>query len=917
MVLFFIVLQFLLSCNIILCSKNELNEKINVTGQYGLQKDRSMENNNIVHKKILENGLTVLVHQNKTIPKVSTQIWYNVGSKDERTGEKGIAHLIEHMIFKGTTKLSESDINVITQKLSGYCNAFTSYDYTGYLFDFPTHNWEYALSMMSDCMRNCTFKEEHLNSELKAVIQELKMYKDSYVSDLIEKMTGVIFSGHPYTNPIIGYKHDLWSLKRDTLVDFYKRHYVPNNATLVVVGDVNPSKVFEIAEQKFGNIKPDKKYHKEEFYLPQDIVSKSVTIYRDVQQPIILLSYLIPGAKSKQDYIVDTASWVLGSGRGSRLWRRLVDELQIAVDIETFAYDLFDSGMFFIDVHPVDIKHKQKIMDVINEEIADLALNGPTEQELQRASRKIKMDHLSLLESSHKKAYALGKNYLATGDENYLFNYVDHGEDQDVGARVQELVAKYLRPSVVHTGCVLPIAESEKKQWLGLQKISDIEDKRILSGRERVGAVEPAVCAKDIKPEICPKFNFPKYQTFNLSNGLEVIYFNRTDMPKINIILDLKADSQYDAWDKQGIYNFVSNMMEEGTSKYSAQQLASEIERYGMSMGVSPGYVTMSMLSGDFEHGMQLVHDILTDSAFNKDSVEKVREQLLTEVKHYWDDPSQFIGHVMREQIYPGHPCSKNGLGSAESISKITREDLVGVYQKLISPHGARIAVVGDFGRYNLEEVLEKTLGSWNGPEVADLEYPDLPEIKTSEVNYKINRDQVTLGFVGKSVERSHPDYDKLVLFDQIFTGGALRSMSSQLFALREQSGLFYTIGGSLVAQASKQPGMTMIRTIVSQDRLAEAEKQIKNAIDVATDNVLDDEIFNGINAITSATIDSFDSNRKIAQAFLFLSKYNLPQNYFDERAEKLAKIPVSEIMDAVKKHLSTDKMITVRVGRV
>ncbi|MDR3551085.1 MAG: pitrilysin family protein, partial [Candidatus Babeliales bacterium] len=137
-----------------------------------------------VKKKVLSNGLTVLVYETHNIPKVSLQLWYNVGSKDEKSGERGIAHLIEHMIFKGTEKLSESDINIVSHMLSGSINAFTSYDYTGYLFNFPTQNWHEALPIMADCMVNCSFKDEHLNSEMKAVIQELKMYRDDYNSTL-------------------------------------------------------------------------------------------------------------------------------------------------------------------------------------------------------------------------------------------------------------------------------------------------------------------------------------------------------------------------------------------------------------------------------------------------------------------------------------------------------------------------------------------------------------------------------------------------------------------------------------------------------------------------------------------------------------------------------------------------------------
>ena len=876
-----------------------------------------MKSQNAVNKKILDNGMTVLVHQDHTVPKVSTQLWYYTGSKNEKTGEKGIAHLIEHMIFKGTDKLSESDINEITHKLSGYCNAFTSYDYTGYLFDLPEHNWRYALDIMSDCMRNCTFKEEHLNSELKAVIQELKMYKDNHVSDLVEKMIEVLFVGHPYTNPIIGYKHDLWSLDRQALVDFYKQHYVPNNATLVVVGDVNPAEVFALAEQKFGSIAADQNYTRQEFYLPRDITSKSVNIYRDVKQPVMLLAYMVPGAKAQQDYLIDTVSWVVGCGRGSRLHKRLVDELQIATDVESFSYDLFDGGIFFIEVLPTNMKHVEEIKKVIAQELAELAQNGPTASELQRAARKINVDYLTLLESNHKQAYALGKSYLATGDENYLFNYIKAGEQLDLNTGVKNFVAKYMRPSVTNFGWVLPTTKADNQDWLELQKISDIEDQRILSGRERCGGVEPAVCANAINPEISPKFNFPKYQTFKLTNGLEVLFFNRPNLPKINLILELKANHQFDPWDKQGMANFVSKMMLEGTKKHTAQELASEIEQYGMDIEISPGTLIMELLSADLKHGLGLVHDILTESVFDKDCVEKVRTQLLNEIEHYWDDPAQFLGQLIRSQMYPNHPYSKNALGSQTSINSITQADLKDFYANFISPQGARLAVVGDLENCDLQKQLEDILGKWQGNLVSDIEYPELPAVASTQVNYQINRDQVTWGIAGRSVDRNHPDYDKLLLFDQVFTGGALRSMSSRLFELREATGLFYTIGGSLLSNAGKQPGMVLVRTIISQDRLNEAEERIKHAIDNGLEGLNKSEINSAVNAIASTMIDSFDSNQKIAQTFLFLRKYDLPLDYFDTRAEHLAKISVPEIVAAVKKYLNSEHMVTVRVGRV
>jgi zinc protease len=150
--------------------------------------NKALTGNRTVEKKVLKNGMTVLVHQVHTIPKVSIQLWYNVGSKDENTGERGIAHLLEHMVFKGTQHngaiyLSESDLDMTTHMLSGSCNAFTSYDYTGYLFNFPSHHYKEAFPILADCMSNCRFDDQMLNSEMKAVIQELKLNKDQYTSN--------------------------------------------------------------------------------------------------------------------------------------------------------------------------------------------------------------------------------------------------------------------------------------------------------------------------------------------------------------------------------------------------------------------------------------------------------------------------------------------------------------------------------------------------------------------------------------------------------------------------------------------------------------------------------------------------------------------------------------------------------------
>lgn len=873
-------------------------------------------NSEKVQKKILSNGLTILVKTTSLIPKVSIQLWYNVGSKDEQTGEKGIAHLIEHMIFKGTNELSESDINLITAKLSGYANAFTSYDYTGYLFDFPTQNWKETLPIMSDCMKNCTFKQDLLNSELKAVIQELRMYKDNYFSSLIEGLTNAIFVGHPYQHPIIGYKQDLWNLSRQNLVNFYKKHYVPNNATLVIVGDVSSDEVFKEVENNFGEIEPNLSYKKEEFYLSRDLSTKGLTLYRDISQPMISMVYSIPGVKDKVDYQVDTLTWLLGAGRGSRLYKILIDEKQLVTDLKINLEDLFEKSLFIICFTPKDIEKKDQIIEIIKNEIEDLAINGPNKKELQRATKKLESDFLTLFENNQSQAYALGKFYLANGDENYIYNYLE-GNTPDLSEKIKILLKENFHPSMMNIGQVLPLSEKDRELWLKLQELSEQEDEKILSKKTREVELESGLKVNSIEAKDPVKFNYPQYESLVLNNGLEVLFYNNETLPKIDLIIDMKSKYYYDPENLSGLNNFTSDMLIEGTNRFTAEELSNEIESLGMSLDIAPGTISMSMLSNDFKRGLELITEILTNPKFEEESIEKVRKIIISDIKNYWDNPMQFASQLAREKIYKNHPYRKNPLGTLEDVSKITKKDIQQFFSKFISPRGARIAIVGDLTKYDLKKILTETIEKWQGPEIPDLSFVNLESITPETINYKINRDQIVLAFAGLSIKRKDPTFDKLLLFDQIFCGGVLGVMGSRLFQVREQTGLFYTIGGSLLMNSDDQPGLVFIKTLVSNDRLTEAQKLIKEAINHATEDVTRDEFDRAQNGLINSLVDNFSSNRSIASVFLFLRRYDFNKNFFDNRANELLRVSIKDMQQEAKKVLDTKKMIEIKIGRV
>lgn len=868
-----------------------------------------------VIKRVLSNGLTLLIKPSHTTPKVSIQLWYNVGSKDEKSGEKGIAHLIEHMIFKGTRKLSESDISLITHKLSGYTNAFTSYDYTGYLFDFPSQNWHEALLILADCMNNCTFKEEHLHSELKAVIQELKMYRDDYKTSMVEALLSAIFADHPYHHPIIGYKQDLWDLKRETLVHFYRHHYIPNNATLVIVGDVDTDDAIKSAERAFGEIAPNFEYKKDIFYHGSDLKTYSVKLYRDISTPMVILAWVIPGATTKRDYLIDIVSFITGAGKGSRLYKKLVDELQLVTDLEVFDYDLFEHGVFFVYFQPKKLAKVETIIAHIQHELHELATTVVSERELMRAIKQVEAEHLSLLESNQKQAYEIGKYYLATADEQYIYTFTDYPKDTLV-QEVKQFIAAYLRPSLMHTGSLLPLAEEERANWVKLQEIADQEDQLILSHRAREEGVEPGRSALDVVAHSPKPFSFARAELFYLENGLKVLSYNNGTLPKIDIVIEFTANHTYDARGREGLSSFVAALLLEGTKNYTASEFADTVESYGMSIQSSSGRLVMSMLAIDLAKGLELLHEMLARATFTDEAIEKVRDQMLADLDEFWDAPDQFAVQLAREEIYGDHPYRNNIIGNVESIKSITRDEIIHFYTHYISPRGARLAVVGDLASYDLEALFNSMLKTWQGPQVEHLTYPPIEPVEKHEVTYEILRDQTVLCYAALSITRMDEDFPYLLLFDQIFTGGILGSMASRLFELREQSGLFYTIGGTLLSRCDEQKGLIIIKTIVSNDRRKEAEVAIEYVIDAAAQAVTDDEFKEAQQAIINSLVDNFSTNHQMATTFLFKDRFNLPADYYDTRAQFLSSLKKEDMIRVVKKYLRSDRFVLVRVGR-
>lgn len=865
-----------------------------------------------VVKHVLDNGMTVLVRPVDTTQKVAIQIWYGVGSKHEATGEKGIAHLIEHMLFKGTQKLSETDISLIGEKFSAHFNAATSYDYTTMIFDFPLESWKIAFPLLADCMQNCTFKEEFLNSELKAVVQELKLYRDDYPRTLILDLLTVLYPDHPYHYPVIGYKQDLWNVQVQTLKDFYKKHYVPNNATLVVVGKVDPQEVIRLAQENFGQVPANPLLKKPEFYLNRDLRTQTVTLYRDVHQPQVMLAFSIPGIKEENTYTYDILDDILTGGKPSRLHKKLIDDLELIDSLKSFIFKLHDIDIYAIMFQPRSLETVDQIINILHEELADIARNGCKQEELKQATTQFEAAFYELLENNVNQAHLIGEYYLATGNENYIYSLttVDLAL---LNEKIKQYVSSYLRPAVTNKGFILPLPREEELIWKELQDRSDAEDARILAGRVRTVGVEPGNYVNTLEsPAFASERCYPKPHDIVLSNGLRVLYQPTNHVPIIKLRLKTKmATIDYEVPTQPGLFRCLEDMLYEGgTQERSAEEFSRALKGLGVTLSVSSGSFYASLMSKDLPQFLQLLHELITQPAFSPDALPKIKAWMLADYKNFWDDAHLIAGLLRKQLVFKDHPSSVNHLADPDLIEKITLEDVKAAYKAFISPHDATLVLVGDLGSYeNLEELLEEALGSWTGQPIPDKIYPPLSPEQAKAIYHYLNRDQTVITLVGPSVNRLHPDYDALSLYDRL--------LFKRLFDLREQTGAFYAIVGSVIAGASEQPGFAHITTIVSNDRLDEVHNLLKDFIERDSDLLTEQDLETARYKISEQINQDYATNNAMTGILGFLAHYKLPLDYFDKRIKALSNITVDRVKEAVKKVFNIKTMNAAFVGRV
>jgi zinc protease len=376
-----------------------------------------------VTKYTLKNGMVVLLYEDHSAPIVSYHTWFRVGSKHEEPGKTGLAHLFEHMMFKGTKKYGNKQFDLLLQNNGISNNAFTTRDYTGYYEDLPSGKLELVMDIESDRMRNLVIDQAMLDAEREVVKEERRMRLDnSVVGKLYEGIYNAVFKVHPYRWPVIGYMRDLNSLSVEACMDFYNRFYAPNNAVLIIGGDINIEKTKKLVDKYYAHIPASKL---EKVSLPQEPEQKrfrKLSIPKEVQAVTVSLNYRGAKGMVEENFALDVLSEVLGGGQSSRLYKALINKHQIASSIYSYYNSSPEEGVFHIIASLKPGVSSKKASRIIEKEIAQIQKNGISERDLQKAINSIQASYVRSLKTISGKTRALALNEVVLGDYKYLFS---------------------------------------------------------------------------------------------------------------------------------------------------------------------------------------------------------------------------------------------------------------------------------------------------------------------------------------------------------------------------------------------------------------------------------------------------------------------------------------------------------------
>ena len=781
---------------------------------------------NIPHEKFtLDNGLTVLVHEDRKAPIVAVSIWYGVGSKNEPKGKTGYAHLFEHIMFNGSEN-APGDYFEYTKKIGATdLNGTTWLDRTNYFQTVPTTALESALFLESDRMGyllNAVSKEK-LDNQIGVVSNE-KRQGDNQPFGLVDyKRSETLFpEGHPYHHDTIGSLEDLSAASLNDMKTWFTDHYGPNNAILVLAGDINAAQAKPLVEKWFGKIKRGKDVAP--VNAPVPTLEKDIKIVMKDKVPTtrIYRNWVVPGLADPDTNSLFVGLSALGGLSSSRLDNILVRQEQTAVGASAYLIPFVHGSLVNIqvDVKPgADADVVAKRLDQI---LADYIKTGPTAEEVQRVATSniaAQIDGLEQVGGFGGKAVALAEGQLYVGDSDFYKKELQRlatAKPAAVKAAMQKWLTRPVLEILVEPGereVYKEVAAGSGSRTGTLSSPAfyappGSEDNLVsspLSFQDRSTFPEPTGT---------PALDFPTVEETNLSNGIKVFFARRGAVPTVRVAVSFNAGYAADPADKRGIASMMSTMMSEGTTSLTSTQIAETEEKLGADVSVGSSLdrtvASLRAVKPNLGLSLDLLADVIKNPAFATNELERVRVQQLTRIKSENNQPQGIAVRRMPPLLYgKGHPYGgpQTGSGYAETVSAISRDDVVNFHASWAHPAKAEIFVVGDTSLKEIKPMLEVRFGKWT-PNAAPAPAKNFAVAVPAPVSriLLIDRPNAPQSLVLAGVVLDAKGSDDLLTLraaNEIFGGDFLSRINMDL---RETKGWSYGVGSQVNGAEDRVP---------------------------------------------------------------------------------------------------------------
>lgn len=826
-----------------------------------------------VQIRTLENGLTIIVREDHSAPVVSAQAWCRAGSIDEgRWLGGGLSHVLEHMLFKGTSTRGAGRIDQEVQEAGGYMNAYTSFDRTVYWINVPNTGASVAIDILCDIMQHATLPEDEMVKEKQVILREMDMTHDDPGQRSARRLFETAYTKSPYRFTIIGYPDIYNEVKREDVLAYYREKYAPNNLFFVVVGDIQAEEVVAQIEKAFAMAKskplPPVVLPEE----PPQTAPREVIEYGPIEMAYFHYSWHIPGLRHPDVPLLDVLATLLGSGRSSRLYQQVRERKGVVNSVDAWTYSPGNPGLMGMSA-VADPDKVEAARAAMLEEMDRMKQELISVEELGKASKQFISATLASRKTMQGQAQDLGGSWMAAHDLNFSARYLE-AVKRATPAEIQRVARQYLT-----------------------------HENRTLYALLPESAVRPAVEREDVEQE-------QPVQKFELANGLRLLVKESHKLPFVEIRALFKGGVLGENTDNNGLTLLMSKMLLQGTPTRSAEQMANEIESVGghldtYSANNSFG-VSAEVLSEDLDTGLDMVSDVILRPAFPEGPFERERQIQLAHIRAEKDEllPSAF--RLMRRSLFQGRGYGLHAIGTEESVKGLGVDDLRAMHGQLVVPNNCVLAIYGDVEAGHVKAEIEKYFGAWKAGTPV-LESPQAPEAPSAMQRILETRDKkqavLSLGFPGASIHDE--DRYPLELLQE-----ACSDLGSRLFMrIRDELGLAYYVGAQNML--GLVPGYFAFYVGTEPTKADLVEKELLAEAKVLCEKGLTEEELKRSKAkiLGQHKIARQDLGHQAVNAALD-ELYGLGYAYGDTEDERYERVTLQEVQEAACRHLQPDRCV-------